>query len=111
MVRFVSIFAATLIMSFLYSSSLKAEVYKWVDENGKTHYSDRPVKSADSEWVEDSGLITYSKQPARRIKTKKYRSLTIPKSSPKSVQQPKPTRVEGSSSSRSYARGSSSSRY
>ncbi len=30
----------------LTSFSLSAEIYKWVDEQGKTHYSDKPVENA-----------------------------------------------------------------
>lgn len=33
-----------LIFSSLFSFELSAEVYKWVDENGRVHYSDRKAK-------------------------------------------------------------------
>lgn len=112
MVRFFSIQAAILIMSFIFTPSLKADVLKWVDKNGKAHYSDRPQKDADYEWVDDSDLITYSKQSSKKVKTnKRYRRTTVKKSSTKASQQPKPARAEGSSSSRNYSRGGSTSRY
>ncbi len=31
-----------LFLTVIYATFLSAQVYKWVDENGKTHYSDKP---------------------------------------------------------------------
>ena len=31
-----------LFITVIYATFLSAQVYKWVDENGKTHYSDKP---------------------------------------------------------------------
>lgn len=40
-----------LVLLVLCSSQLAAEVYKWVDEGGKTHYSDKPL-GKDAQTVE-----------------------------------------------------------
>lgn len=38
-----------LLLSCLYlSSNASAEIYKWVDDQGRTHYGDRPANQADS---------------------------------------------------------------
>ena len=46
-VRVFSVWAAILILSFVFSSSLEAEIFKWVDDNGTTHYSDQPEQKID----------------------------------------------------------------
>ena len=40
-----------LLISSLISSSAFAEIYRWVDENGKTQFSDRPVRGKSSSEV------------------------------------------------------------
>lgn len=37
-----------LLLAFLFSVSVSAEVYKWVDEGGKVHYGDRPDASSNA---------------------------------------------------------------
>ena len=44
--RLLSVALAALVMS---SAIAGAEVYKWVDDDGKTHYGDRPPARADTE--------------------------------------------------------------
>ena len=46
-VRVFSVWAAILILPFVFSSSLEAEIFKWVDDNGTTHYSDQPEQKID----------------------------------------------------------------
>jgi len=36
------------------SSNVPAEIYKWVDDQGRTHYGDKPVDEADSLQVDVS---------------------------------------------------------
>lgn len=40
-----------LLASTIFASSVKADLYKWVDENGKTHYSDKSPKTHDSSMI------------------------------------------------------------
>jgi hypothetical protein len=47
------------LMALFYSSFVSAEVYKWVDAKGETHFSDKPPKSARSN-------VTKRSQPAAR---------------------------------------------
>jgi hypothetical protein len=111
MMRIFSIWVPILILSFVFSASLNAQILKWVDKNGTTHYGDRPSGVKDYEVVDDSNLITYSKQSVKKRKSKKYRRLPSRVVSPKTGQQQQQYRTEGSSSSQQPARGSSSSRY
>jgi len=46
-----------LILSVIFSQNGVAEVYKWVDENGKVHYSDKPVDKK-------SEAVKMKKQPS-----------------------------------------------
>lgn len=100
-----------LILSFIISPSLHAEVVKWVDENGRTHYSDQPAGVKDYEPVDESDLITYSKRSTTKYKNKKSEGSRYRNRVPKPVQQPKQKRSEGSSSSSGSAKGASKSRY
>lgn len=36
----------------VYSGMLNAEIFKWVDEDGNTHYGDKPVESAEEVQVD-----------------------------------------------------------
>ncbi|MBR9805252.1 DUF4124 domain-containing protein [bacterium] len=38
---------SVLLLGALFSVSSNAELYRWVDENGKTHFSDQPPQNAD----------------------------------------------------------------
>ena len=60
-------------VSFTLAMPLSAQVYKWVDENGKTHYSDKP-HDKQSETVQirktpklDPGLETRLKKQKRLL--------------------------------------------
>ena len=35
------------VICLLFSPVLQAEIYKWVDEQGNTHYGDKPVKDSE----------------------------------------------------------------
>lgn len=115
--RVFSVGVAILLLSVVLSSSSNAEILKWVDENGRTHYGDQPSGDKDYEFVGDSDLITYSKQSSKKMKYKKYRRVpsrnlsSSTGNSGNSSQQRQQYRTEGSSSSRPPARGSSRSRY
>lgn len=63
-----------LLLVFIYLSPLQAEIYKWVDENGKTHYGDKP-QTTDAEKIEikdapnaDAGVKTRSLKQKRLLK-------------------------------------------
>jgi hypothetical protein len=61
-----------------------ADVYKWVDENGKTHYSDRaPKKAAKILPIEDR-LSLYSPEPgvARALQAGAARNSVVPPTAP-----------------------------
>lgn len=36
---------------FIYSLSVNAEIYKWIDGNGKTHFTDRPPSDVKTETI------------------------------------------------------------
>jgi hypothetical protein len=52
---------ALAVMSLMWVIALPATVYKWVDENGVTHYSDQPHPGAKR--VEVEAVQTYSAPP------------------------------------------------
>lgn len=112
--RVFSASAAILMLAFIFSSPLEAHVFKWVDSNGTTHYTDQPLGKKNLEWVGDSKLITYSKQPIKKIENKKTQVVPSIRVRPQVVQQPKKvtrnsgqTNVQGSASRRNYSRGTS----
>jgi catalase len=43
-----------LLLLFIYSSFAEAEIYKWLDEQGKTHYGDKPVTNSKEMHVDTS---------------------------------------------------------
>ncbi len=43
MVRVLSVCTTVLMLSSVFTFSLEAKVFKWVDDNGKIHYSDQPA--------------------------------------------------------------------
>ena len=49
-----------LLSLFLYSFSLSAEVYKWTDENGRTHFGDQPPLNQLSESIDLGEISTYT---------------------------------------------------
>jgi hypothetical protein len=64
----------------LTASAVFADVYKWVDENGKTHYSDQaPQKGAKLRPIEDR-LSLYSPEPsvARALQAGGARNPAVP---------------------------------
>jgi hypothetical protein len=46
MARVLSVYATILMLSLIFTFSLEAGVFKWVDDNGKVHYSDQPNKNS-----------------------------------------------------------------
>ena len=50
---------AVLVVFIFISSLARAEIYKWVDENGKIHYDDRPPQTSNAQRLEIS-IETYS---------------------------------------------------
>ena len=57
------------LLGLLATASVLAQAYRWVDEDGITHYSDRPVEGAEqislSEYSRNTGARLYSAPPAR----------------------------------------------
>ncbi|WP_444996798.1 DUF4124 domain-containing protein [Aliikangiella sp. IMCC44359] len=49
-------YIAVLVLWVCVSNNGYAKVYKWVDENGKTHYSDKPFKQAKDNSVKELKL-------------------------------------------------------
>ncbi|MBW1841942.1 MAG: glutaredoxin family protein [Deltaproteobacteria bacterium] len=41
-------FYSLILLLFLFAGTASAQIYKWVDENGLTHFSDRPPADAES---------------------------------------------------------------
>ena len=112
--RVFSASAAIFMLAFIFSSPLEANVFKWVDSNGTTHYTDQPLGVENIEWVGDSELITYSKQPIKKLENKIKRVVPSRKVRPQVVQQPKKvtrdsrqTNVKGAASRRNYSSGTS----
>jgi hypothetical protein len=52
-----------LLSAWLLASGASAEVYKWVDEQGNTHYADRPPTEVPVKPVELPGLSTFASRP------------------------------------------------
>jgi hypothetical protein len=109
--RIFSVWVTFLILSFVFSPPLTADILKWVDKNGTTHYGDQPSGVKDFQVVDESDLITYSKQSPKTTNNKIPRRLPSRNLSSKISQQQKQHRSEGSSSSQPPARRSSTSRY
>ena len=57
-----------ILVSLLAAASAMAQAYKWVDEDGVTHYSDRPREGAEvlelSEYTRTTGAQIYEARPA-----------------------------------------------
>lgn len=65
----------TLTLVALFSSlSLEAKVYKWVDENGKVHYSDKPFNKGEKELNIKSNI-----SPEKAAKAKAEAQLRLQK--------------------------------
>ena len=85
------------LISLLLALSLvaNAEVYKWVDKSGRTHFSDQPPLNQKSENIELDEIVTYSsaivvkndsllnEEPeSQKRNTKKYRKQKVVMYSP-----------------------------
>ena len=64
------VWTVILILFFVFSSSLEAEVFKWVDDSGKIHYTDEPLKGKDYEWVDDDEGSYVSYQSSKKLQNK-----------------------------------------
>jgi hypothetical protein len=57
------------LVGLLAAASVLAQAYRWVDEDGVTHYTDRPVEGAEqvdlSEYSQDTGARLYREPPQR----------------------------------------------
>ena len=53
--------AASIVLAFAFCLSASADVWKWVDVSGKTHYVD--TKTAIYTWVDEYGKTHYSDKP------------------------------------------------
>jgi glutaredoxin len=83
------IFISLLLLGLLTPSTAQPEVYKWVDENGRVHYSDTAPREDDSqtEVVELEDVVTYTHtsvydgewefyKPPKHIKVVMYSTVT-----------------------------------
>ena len=62
------------LLILFYAGSANAEIYKWVDEQGKVHYSDRP-QGKNTEKVEVKSTVSDAqRQDAERLK-QRYQQL------------------------------------
>ena len=80
---------ALVLLSLLASTAVLAQAYTWVDDEGVTHYSDRPQKGAKqinlSEYSRNTGAQVYRRRPApqetdeatEEARPFKYKSLAI----------------------------------
>lgn len=63
--------AAILLASLIWSGGINSGVYKWVDQNGKTHYSDSPpdrsAKQMDLPDGPDEAALRKSREEANRL--------------------------------------------
>ena len=78
-----------ILVGLLATASVLAQAYRWVDEDGITHYSDVPVEGAEelelSEYSRNTGARLYRERPASNAAAQdptdnqpfKYESLTI----------------------------------
>ena len=87
MVRVFWVWRVILILFFVFSSSLEAEVFKWVDDSGKTHYTDEPLKGKDYEWVDDDEGSYIAYQPSNKLQNKNSPISTSRTVSPKTSPQ------------------------
>lgn len=87
MVRVFWVWRVILILFFVFSSSLEAEVFKWVDDSGKTHYTDEPLKGKDYEWVDDDEGSYIAYQPSNKLQNKNSPISTSRNASPETSPQ------------------------
>ncbi len=74
----------SLVLILLLSYSAAADVYRWVDKDGKVHFGDNPPKGVDYEKVELKEMIEYQQQfspPVRKSskaeKAPKYKKCQL----------------------------------
>jgi len=62
-----------LISVFLFSSlmttGVHSKIYKWIDENGKTHMSDKPPKTIDFDEIKVKVNVISSQSPSKKSDT------------------------------------------
>jgi glutaredoxin len=73
-------FRLTVIISlFLLSGGSYGQIYKWVDENGNTHFSSRPPARGEAETVEPRMTNTYSSPDTPTTSDKPQKAIRKPK--------------------------------
>lgn len=87
MVRVSSVGSAILVLFFVFTSSLKAETFKWVDDDGIEHFTDQPLKSKNYEWVEDEEKSYFTYHPAEESLNRKAPGPPSGYASPKTSRQ------------------------
>jgi glutaredoxin len=73
--KYLGLFLLLVILSMLAT----AEIYKWVDENGKIHFSDTPPVNNNAETLDEQKLIA---------RTSSYTSVSIDKIPPSNIINP-----------------------
>ncbi len=77
MLKISKTFAVSLLIFILsFISTLHAEIYKWTDENGKVHYSDKPIDQNATKVKEKSKL---SEQYVNEEKRRAQKLISIQK--------------------------------
>jgi hypothetical protein len=60
----ISRYAIAALAGLLLAGSASAGVYKWVDQDGKVHYSDKPVAGAEEQKIKAPGVSSGGSEPA-----------------------------------------------
>ncbi len=66
----------TLLLTSIFNHSTQAEIYKWIDENGKIHFSDKKINGTNQEAIKLNSTKSYWAKFDIKIKTKEV-NLTI----------------------------------
>ncbi|PHS18200.1 MAG: hypothetical protein COA86_08645 [Kangiella sp.] len=63
-----------LLFTMIFASTANAKIYKWTDENGKTHYSDKPIGDKNEVIKVNKGLSEKSLKEAKSRSAKRMES-------------------------------------
>jgi len=74
---------------FSYSLCTNAEVYKWVDKSGRTHFSDQPPLHQNSENIEIDEIVTYTSASVVKNDVQVDQKVTEDKNKPKKYRRKK----------------------
>jgi len=86
-VRVFSVGSAILILFFVITTSLEAETFKWVDDDGREHFTDQPLKSKNYEWVDDDEKTYFSYNPVEESSNRKAPGFSSGYAPPKTSRQ------------------------